>query len=213
MVTPPGFIEHDRELATGFGVMSTPTDRPAGDTTMVNISRQAFGTRGLRRSVVALGGAALLLMTQGGSALAQSGPDGGIVGTWLVQVTLRNCQTGAPLGPPFNSLVTFHADGTIVEAAASTSFAPGQRTPAHGTWTRQGPRTYRQNMAALLLFDTPAGYPVPPGGFLAGGQTVNHTVTLVDANRLTSTGTNAFYTNGLVLYRSGCSTAEAVRFP
>ena len=75
-----------------------------------------------------------------------------IVGTWLVQVTLRSCQSGAALGPAFNSLVTFHADGTLTEAAAATSFAPGQRTPAHGTWTRSGPRTYQQHMLALILF-------------------------------------------------------------
>lgn len=180
---------------------------------MTNTWRFAFTTRGLWSTAAILGLTAALLVVPGRAALAQSAEGRGIVGTWLVQVTLRNCQTGAPLGPPFNSLVTFHDDGTIVEAAASTSFAPGQRSPAHGTWTRQGPRTYRQKMVALLLFDTPAGYPVPPGGFLAGGQTVDHTVTLVDDNRLTSTGTNAFYTNGLVLYRTGCSTAEAVRYP
>jgi hypothetical protein len=211
MVTPAAFIEHARA-----GSVLRPhdgADRPVGDTTMTNNWRLAFTTRGLWPAVATLGLTAALLAVPGRAALAQSAEGRGIVGTWFVQVTLRNCQTAAPLGPPFNSLVTFHADGTIVEAAGSTSFAPGQRSPAHGTWTRQGPRTYRQRMAALLLFDTPAGYPVPPGGFQAGGQTVDHTVTLVDDNRLTSTGTNTFYTTSLVPYRSGCSTAEAVRFP
>lgn len=161
--------------------------------------------------LTALSLTAILLMATGGSAQAQQGD--AIVGTWLVQVTLRNCQTGAPLGPAFNSMVTFNGDGTLTEATAGTTFAPGQRTPAHGTWNRTGARTYQQNMLALIVFDTPAGYPVPPGGFLAGGSVINHTVTLVDANHLTSTGTNAFYTNALQLYRSGCSTAQAVRYP
>lgn len=180
---------------------------------MTNSSTQTLSAPTVRRTATTIGLAAVLLVTATGSARAQSGEDRGIVGSWFVQVTLRNCQSGAALGPAFNSMVTFNADGTLTEAAASTSFAPGQRTPAHGTWTRSGPRTYQQNMLALIVFDTPAGYPVPPGGFLAGGQTVSHTVTLVDANHLTSTGTNAFYTTALQLYRTGCSTAEAVRLP
>jgi hypothetical protein len=189
-------------LATGIGVMTTRSDRPAGDTIMMNSCRQAL---------TALGLTAILLMASAGSALAQQGD--AIVGTWLVQVTLRNCQSGAALGPAIFTLVTFHSDGTISESASGTNFAPGQRTNAHGSWNRTGARTYQQNMLALIVFDTPAGYPVPPGGFLAGGQVVNHTMTLVDNNHLTSTGTNAFYTNSMQLYRSGCSTAEAVRFP
>ena len=43
-----------------------------------------------------------------------------LVGTWTVQVTLRDCTTGAPLGPAFNSLVTFHGDGTVSESAANS---------------------------------------------------------------------------------------------
>lgn len=180
---------------------------------MMNRITQTLLARALRRTATTLGLTALLLTAAAGRAEAQADDDRAIVGTWLVQVTLRNCQSNAPLGPAFNSMVTFHADGTVTEAAATPTFAPGQRTPAHGTWTRSGPRTYQQRMLALLAFNTPAGYPVPPGGFLAGGQTVNHTVTLVDGNHLTSAGTNQFYTTGLQLYRSGCSTAEAVRFP
>lgn len=161
-----------------------------------------------QRALATLGLTAFMLATAGGAAQAQSGDP--IVGTWLVQVTLRNCQSNAPLGPPFFSLVTFHGDGSISEAPGGVAFAPGQRSPGHGSWSKLGPNTYRQSMVALVLFDTPASYPVPPG-FQAGGQTVNHRVTLTDANHLTSTGTNAFYTNGLQLYRTGCSTADAQR--
>ncbi len=76
-------------------------------------------------------------------------------------------------------------------------------------------------MVALLLFDTPANLPGTPGfdpslpvspGFSAGWQTVNHTVTLTDANHLASFGTNAFYDVNLNAYRTGCSTAVARRF-
>ena len=177
---------------------------------MANFSTHTSLASTIRGAVTALGLAAVMLAVTGSTARAQSGDP--LVGTWLVQVTLRNCQSGAALGAPFFSLVTFHGDGTISEVPGGTSFAPGQRSPGHGSWSKLGANTYRQSMVALILFDTPAGYPVPPG-FQAGGQTVNHTVTLVDAGHLTSTGTNAFYTNALALYRTGCSTADAQRIP
>jgi hypothetical protein len=136
-------------------------------------------------------------------------------------VTLRDCGTGAPLGPPFNSLVAFHEGGTISESAASLAFAPGQRSPGLGAWThRRGP-TFRQEMVALILFDTAPNLPGTPGfdpakpvspGFSAGWQTVTHTVRLTDADHLQSSGTNAFYKTDGTLYRTGCSTAAAQRF-
>jgi hypothetical protein len=166
--------------------------------------------------------AGVLLAAAGGTAIAQSGDDESrrVVGAWSVQVTLRDCQTNTPLGPPFNSLVTFHAGGTLSESAGSLAFAPGQRSAGHGTWTRQG-GSYVQDVVALLLFDTSANLPGTPTfnpslpaspGFFAGWQTITHTVTLVDSDHLTSAGTNAFYKLNGDLYRIGCSTAVAQRF-
>jgi hypothetical protein len=150
----------------------------------------------------------------------ESGPKS-IVGAWTVQVTLRNCATGAPLGPPSNSLVTFHGDGTVSETAGSLAFAPGQRSPGHGVWTHEPGHTYGQSMVALILFDTSPNLPGTPGfdptsavtpGFFAGWQTVTHTVTPTDDDHLTSTGTSAFYKLNGELYRTGCSTAADERF-
>ena len=150
----------------------------------------------------------------------KSGPES-LVGVWSVQVTLRNCATGAPLGPPFNSLVTFHQGRTVSEAAGSLAFAPGQRSPGHGVWTRNPGHTFGQSMVALILFDTPPNLPGTPGfdpslpvspGFFAGWQTVTHTVIRKDADHLTSAGTNAFYKLSGELYRTGCSTAVGQRF-
>ena len=144
-----------------------------------------------------------------------------LVGTWTVQVTLRNCATGAPLGAPFNSLVTFHGDGTISEGAGNLAFAPGQRSPGHGTWTREGGHTYGQEMVALILFDTEPNLPGTPTfdptkpvspGFFAGWVTVSHTVRLTAVDRIASSGTNGFYKTDGELYRSGCSTATGQRY-
>ena len=145
----------------------------------------------------------------------------GLVGTWMVQVTLHDCTTRVPLGPPFSSLVTFHGDGTLSEAAGSLAFAPGQRSPGHGTWTRKRGHTYGQEMIGLVLFDTEPNLPGTPTfdptkpvspGFSAGWVTVSHTVRLTAADQIASTGTNGFYKTNGELYRSGCSTATGRRF-
>ena len=134
----------------------------------------------------------------------------GLEGVWAVQVTRTDCATGAPLGPPFLSLVTFVRGGTIVESSGGTSFAPGQRSSGHGTWSHEGGNTYTQQMIGLIRFTTLPGPGTP--GFEAGWQTVRHTVTRVDRNHIVSSGANAFYDSNGQLYRSGCSTAEGERF-
>lgn len=144
----------------------------------------------------------------------------GLVGAWTVQVTLRDCTTNAPLGPAFNSLVTFHADGTISEAAASLAFAPGQRSPGHGVWSFKRNLTFKQEMISLVLFDTTPNLPGPgfdpskpvSPGFFAGWVTVSHTVRFTGADAIESTGTNRFYKANGELYRSGCSSATGQRF-
>src|ERR1700761_1183267 len=49
---------------------------------------------------------------------------GDLVGTWQVSVTLQNCQTKAPIGAPFNSLLTFADGGTMTESTANAMFFP-----------------------------------------------------------------------------------------
>ena len=141
-------------------------------------------------------------------------------GTWLVQVTLRNCATGASLGS-FNSIVTFQAGGSLSETTSSPAFAIGQRSPGHGNWAPQGPHEYGQRMVALINFDTAANLPGTPGfdpsrpvtpGFFAGWSVVTHTVTLTDEDHGTSSGTNGFYKADGTVYRTGCSTAALQRF-
>jgi len=170
--------------------------------------------------VAVVAGAAL--MSSGDIAFAQPGNTGGrnaIEGPWFVRVTLRACDTQAPLGS-FLSLVTFHEGGTISETTSS-AFAIGQRSPGQGAWEFEGHHTYSQRMVALINFDTAANLPGTPGfnpalpvtpGFFAGWSVVTHTVVATDADHLTSSGTNAFYKADGTLYRTGCSTAVATRF-
>ena len=80
----------------------------------------------------------VLLTAAGGSTTIASGSRKGLEGTWAVQVTLRDCVTDAALGAPINSLVSFHDGGTLSESAGGLAFAVGQRSPGHGSWTREG---------------------------------------------------------------------------
>src|SRR5262245_2462779 len=131
-------------------------------------------------------------------------------GVWIVQVIQRDCATQAVRGS-FYSLVTFVDGGTIYESPGGVAFAPGQRSPGHGTWTRLGASTFRQRMVAQILFTTPPNPPVSPG-FEAGWQVIDHTVTLSDPDHATSAGGAEFYRSNGELYRSTCSTATLQRF-
>jgi len=153
------------------------------------------------------------------SALAD--PAQGLVGAWRVQVTLRNCATQAPLGPPVHALVSFHRGGTISESAGGVTFAPGQRSPGHGAWARKSGHTYQQDMVAMIVFDTEPNLPGTPTfdptkpvspGFFAGWVTISHTIQFTDEDHISSKGTNAFYKLSGEVYRTGCSTAIGERF-
>jgi hypothetical protein len=164
----------------------------------------------LRLAALALIGA--LVAAAGPADAASQDPVRGprIEGTWLVQITLRNCATGAALGS-FSSIVTFQSGGTMSETPGRTAFAAGQRSDGHGYWRQTGAHTYLQRFVALIRFDTPASPPASPG-FLAGWQTVTHTVELVDADNLSSSGSNEFFDANGSSYRTGCSTATGQRF-
>jgi hypothetical protein len=152
----------------------------------------------------------LLLATTTGTALAQGSGARAIEGVWGMTITLRDCATGAPLGPPFRSLLTFHAGGTMSESPGTPQFSAGQRSPGHGVWSHSSGSTFSARFVAMLLFDTPPTPPAP--GFLAGWQVVGSTFTLVDANRLNLTATVQFFDLNRNPYRTACPTGSAERF-
>ena len=165
-----------------------------------------------RMAAVALLGALIAGAGQPLSAQASNSDSNAqrLEGTWLIQVTLRVCATGTPLAT-VNSIVTFAPGGTLSETAGAGGFEPGQRSEGHGAWSHLGGRTYSQRFVALIRFDTPPNPPASPG-FLAGWQTVTHTVELVDPDHVSSSGTNEFFDANGTSYRRGCSTATGRRF-
>ncbi len=167
--------------------------------------------RSVGRSAVMLSMSLAIVLSAASAASAeQSGGQARTVkGVWYVQVTIRDCATGVALAPPVNSLVTFAAGGTLHESVGGGGFAPGQRSDGHGTWTRNGGRTYNQRFVAMINFATSPG---PGPGFEAGWMKVHHTVELIDTDHIESVGTNSFYRLNGEVYRTGCSTATGTRF-
>lgn len=130
----------------------------------------------------------------------QSG-GGRIVGTWDVQVTIRNCQTGAAIRT-FASIGTFMSGGTVLD---STSGIPqALKTPGQGVWSRVSGNTYRFSFKSFS-FDA--------GGNFTGWTIIRHQLHLNSrATEYESSGTAEVYDpNGNLIF-TGCSTTTATRF-
>jgi hypothetical protein len=126
-----------------------------------------------------------------------------LVGAWETVVTARNCQTGAPVMPDFQGLMTFNEGGTLAETASGSS--PALRSPGLGVWRREnGSRTYSMKIVFLRF---------SPTSVYLGKQRITQTLELsADGNQSTSTGTvEILDVNGNVL-GSGCATSTGTRF-
>jgi hypothetical protein len=90
-----------------------------------------------------------------------------IVGTWTVQITLVNCQTGEEIpGATFPGLNTFLAEGSMLSNPASN---PALLRTGHGVWAHAGGRRFA-NTVVLFRFN--------PDGTYAGTQTVRRNITV-----------------------------------
>ena len=122
-------------------------------------------------------------------------------GTWRVQVTLRNCQTGADIRT-FSSLIAFARGGTRTEITAGSS--PALRSPALGTWRHTGGHTYSA-MSEAYLFN--------PAGDWTGTQTLRQVIEIGDDPDQFNANASfeVFAPNGNLL-TTGCATAIGRRF-
>jgi len=85
--------------------------------------------------------AGLLVLGSGLTATAQSEDDGspnGLEGTWRVQLTVSNCQTGQVLRT-FPALFAFAKGGTLTVTTAGQ--LPSLNTPGLGVWKHMYGRT------------------------------------------------------------------------
>ena len=160
-----------------------------------------------------VGGAAAIMLAA--SALAGS-PERfehahfeGITGTWQVEVTTYNCETGVA-NPPFTSLLTFDAFGTLTGTTANPVFAPGQRSPDHGIWKRVGRNAFTAVTEAFIEFSTPTTSPGPH--FVRGSQRIEQSIELTGSDSFQSDASLTFLDGGGTIVVSGCAWATAKRF-
>ncbi len=122
-------------------------------------------------------------------------------GTWDVQVTIRNCQTGTAIRT-FPSIGTFMSGGTMSDSTSGTPQA--LKTPGHGIWSYIGGRNYRFKFKSFS-FDAsgnPTGWTI-----ISHEANLNHR-----ANEYVSAGIAEVYNmNGNLIF-TGCSTTTATRF-
>ena len=135
-------------------------------------------------------------------ALEDSESHGGkLEGTWRMQVTIRDCASGAALRT-FPAFLTFAQGGTLTET--TTGFPPALRTPGHGVWEHLGGHTYRAVSEAFLF---------NPAGVWTGTQRLTQIIEVGNSGEeMNSNATNEIFDINRNLMVSGCATAVGSYF-
>ena len=159
------------------------------------------------KAVAILAAVSVLVISQvhrAGAKPSHLDSDGrGLEGTWVVTVQQLNCSTIAPLGAPFQSLLTFNVGGTMTETTSNPMIYPALRGPGHGVWARTGWRTYSSSLVALITLN----------GALAKTQKITQSIEVDnDSNSFTSNANVYFYDPAGNLLVSGCAAATGTRF-
>ena len=138
-------------------------------------------------------------------------------GTYAIEVTVRDCASGAPAGPviPFAGHVSRRRQHLRDPRGTRLRAGPAGRRARHLAPDRVEHLQPGDDRADRLRH---AGQPARHADLRSdqaghapasrpAGRPISHTVTFSDATHATSSGTNAFYTAAGVQYRTGCSTA------
>jgi hypothetical protein len=153
--------------------------------------------------VTAIATLGLALTFAGGRLPAQNGGENAlgrrIEGTWLLQATLRQCDTGAEIpNSTFPALHTFLSGGAMLSNPATSGLSTG-----HGVWTHTGGDTFK-NTIRLFAFT--------PSGALMGIATVVRDIVLSpDGGSLTSSDVSEFRDLAGNLIGSRCAAVTGTR--
>jgi hypothetical protein len=122
-----------------------------------------------------------------------------IEGTWDVVVTIRNCETGAPVAT-FKAMDMFIQGGSVVDTNAAP---PSTRGPGFGSWEFVGDHEFRSTVRFYMY---------NPDGSFAGVRRLAQTYSVsVDNNSWESTvGITVFNPAGTMI-ATACGTAIASR--
>ena len=155
---------------------------------------------GLTLTVMALAAFAQVLVS------AQVDTGQGLVGSWDVVVTPRDCATGnpVPFPPTFYGMQTYNQGGTMVESDAGIPGAPITRVGGQGVWAHLRGREY--SVAFRVVKFNPDGSP-------AGKDVIRDVISLGwGGDTYTSTGTVQIFDPAGNLVLTGCATTTATRF-
>jgi hypothetical protein len=122
-----------------------------------------------------------------------------IEGTWLVQATLRQCDTGAEIpNSTLPALHTFLSGGAMISNVASGGLGTG-----HGVWTHAGGDHFKNTVRVFAY---------GPGGALMGIATINRDIVLSpDSRSLTSDDVAEFRDPAGNLIGSRCAAVTGTR--
>jgi hypothetical protein len=153
--------------------------------------------------VSALALAVVLLATSGlGAQEGNSESQGGrLEGTWRVQVSVKDCQTGA-VQRSFPALFAFAKGGTLTEATAGQP--PSLFTPGFGVWRHTGGHTYSAVFEAFAFN--------PAGVWIATHRFTRVIELDKDADEFTDTIKLEILDTSGNLIASGCGSSTARRF-
>jgi hypothetical protein len=122
-----------------------------------------------------------------------------IEGVWEPSLTIRDCQTGAPLGSRF-TMETYIQGGSFLGESATV---PASRATGYGTWQHTGGR----NFTSLYQF-----FAYNPDGSPAGRLKVSSNIELsVDGASFHASERFELSDFSGNVIRRGCSTREATR--
>ena len=164
--------------------------------------------KALRRTTLVVAGlllAGALVQMFGTDAIAGSHRESRLAGTWRMQVTPKNCQTGQA-GPGFDVLLSFARGGTLTEVMNAQAFQPGQRTAGLGVWDHERGNRYKAVWDAFVLFDSPG-----PPGYKRGVQRLAWEIR-VDDDQATFDATSQFLDASGNLVFATCANGTGTRF-
>lgn len=132
---------------------------------------------------------------------AQDDNEKKLEGSWNIQVTRRNCQTGEAL-VTFPTMTTFMSGGTMQDYGIA--LAPTGRGPGHGVWRHQSGRRYS---AAFQFFLFGAD------GISTGKQIIRRQIELSrSGNGYAAVGAVEVFNTGGTVVANICTTETGTRF-
>ena len=133
---------------------------------------------------------------------------GKLEGTWLMEVTIVNCTTGAPLpipGNPFPALHTYMRNGMMLRTGAPPPPAPPSTavalSTAHGIWEHTGGQTFRERFR-FFSFNA-AGVHVSTSEITVERSLIQGNN--AETDEIIGAGTGKFFTPTGMLVGEGCT--------